>query len=370
LEAFKIGTEILPIRRESFLKRKRKLVVYSKVENTTLSHGPGLALVTLIPTVGCTWALSKSGGCSMCGYPNDSTLDDSTDPAKYFLEEWEKQKDKLHEIEAVKIFNSGSFIDPKEVPLDSQKIIMEKIATLENIKEIIIESRPEYINLHKKELNELVDIVRGRPIWIGVGLETSNDYVNQSYINKGFNFDQFVTCVKNAEECGAYVKSYILLKPPFMTENEAIEDATQSIIDSFEAGSKVISLNPVTVHGDTLVDVLYKKRLFSPPWLWSTLEVLKRVAPYKPNDAKIVCEPVAIGKDRGNHNCGECDFLVAQEIEYYSLNNEFSPALGKLECPNNCQLNWKWILENEEYLSRDAPIFSHKWHKKRKRLAI
>jgi hypothetical protein len=155
-----------------------------------------------------------------------------------------------------------------------------------------------------------------------------------------------------------------------MTELEAIEDATQSIIDSFKAGSKVVSLNPVTVHRDTLVDVLYKKRLFSPPWLWSVLEVLKRIAPEKPTDAKIVCEPVAKGKDRGSHNCGACDFQVAQEIDYYSLQNEFSPGLKSLKCPNNCNLNWEWILENENFIPRDAPIFSHRWHKKKLNLAI
>ncbi|MFW9927847.1 MAG: archaeosine biosynthesis radical SAM protein RaSEA [Candidatus Thorarchaeota archaeon] len=365
MESFKLGTEVLPVRRESFEKRTRKLVVYSKLETTTLSTGPGTAFIALIPTVGCTWALSKSGGCSMCGYPNDSTLDPETDPAKYFIQEWDKHLEELSEIKAVKIFNSGSFLDPKEVPFQSQKTIFEKISTLDNIEEVIIESRPEYINLHKKELKELTDILQNRSLWIGVGLETSNDYINQSFINKGFNFEQFLRCVKNATGCRVNVKSYVLLKPPFLTEKEAIEDAVQTIHDSIKAGCKIISLNPVTVHGDTLVDKLYKKRQFSPPWLWSVLEVLKRIAPYRPKDVKIICEPVALGKDRGSHNCGECDFLVGQEIEYYSLYNEFSPGLSKLKCPNSCADNWRWILENEGFLSRTSPIFFHRWQKKK-----
>lgn len=349
------------IRKDSFENRSRKIVVYSKIEETTLSTGPGKALITLIPTVGCSYALnSKSGGCSFCGYPNDSTLDPNTDPSFYFLQEWEKQKDYLNTIEAVKIFNSGSFLDPKEIPFEVQQTIIEKIATLPNVKEVIIESRPEYINLYKVMLKKWVDILGGRPIWIGVGLESSNDYVGQSFVNKGFDFAQFARSVKNAEECGAFVKAYILLKPPFMTEKEAIEDTLQSIIDSFNIGCKIVSINPVTVHAATLVDTLFKKHLYSPPWLWSVLEVLKRAAPYRPDYGKIICEPVAIGKERGAHNCGKCDILVSQEIEYYSLHNEFSPALEHLHCENECQKEWEWIIQNENLLVRHAPIFHHR----------
>ena len=273
MESFRISPEILPIRRDSFENRHRKLVVYSKIEETSLSTGPGKAFIALIPTVGCSWALSRSGGCSFCGYPNDSTLDPNTDPSYYFMQEWEKQKEFLPTIEAVKIFNSGSFLDPKEVPVEAQRKIIEKIATLPNVKEVIIESRPEYINLHKPLLKEWIDILGGRPIWIGVGLESSNDYIGQSFINKGFDFAQFVRSVKNAEECGAFVKTYLLLKPPFMTEREAIEDTVQSVLDSFNAGSRIISINPVSVHAGTLVETFVKIRLYWAAWLWAVFGV-------------------------------------------------------------------------------------------------
>jgi radical SAM enzyme (TIGR01210 family) len=148
-----------------------------------------------------------------------------------------------------------------------------------------------------------------------------------------------------------------------MTEREAIEDAVQSVIDSFNVGSKIVSINPVTVHADTLVDVLFKKRSYSPPWLWSILEVLKRVAPLRPPDAKIICEPVAAGKERGPHNCGGCDHFIEQEIEYYSLHNEFAPSLEHLVCSNGCEKDWRWVIENEGFLCRDVPIFSHHWRK-------
>ena len=156
----------------------------------------------VIPTVGCTWALSKSGGCSMCGYINDSTLDEQTDPEYYFDIEWQKlQSDpQFPNVKAVKLYNSGSFLDPKEISVESQKSIVAKIAKFEHIQEFIIECLPEIINMQISVLDELTKIFSNRLIFIGVGLESTNAYVLRSYVNKPFTFEnQINKCVLNAE---------------------------------------------------------------------------------------------------------------------------------------------------------------------------
>ena len=315
----------------------------------------------VIPTVGCTWALSKSGGCSMCGYINDSTLDENTDPEYFFDIEWQKlQEDpRFSEVQAVKLYNSGSFLDPKEIPVESQKSIVSKIAKFDHIKEFIIECLPEIINMQIDVLQELLEIFNNRPIYIGVGLESTNTYILRSYVNKPFTFEnQFLKCVKNTKKIGAHVKAYLLLKPPFLTEQEAIDDAINSIKDTFEKSDcKIASLNPVCVHADTLVDLLWKKKEYSPPWLWSVLEVLKQGEKYKPQDGKLICEVMAGGLERGPHNCGQCDARVLKEIEYYSLNQKFSPALNSLTC--ECKSDWEFYRKQEKFLARTTPFKSH-----------
>ncbi|MHA2365091.1 MAG: archaeosine biosynthesis radical SAM protein RaSEA [Candidatus Hodarchaeales archaeon] len=359
-EIFRIGDNIRSIRHKGFKNRKRKTKIFSKIEKTTLSKPVSTeksikALTMVIPTIGCSWALSKSGGCSMCGYINDSTLDSKTNPEFHFLQEWEKYHERMQEIESVKLYNSGSFLDPKEIPFDSQKRIVAKIAEYPNICELVIESLPELVNKHLKVLKELVNIFGGRPILVGLGLESSNDYINRSYVNKSFYFKQFVKCVKNIYDVGAIPKAYLLLKPPFLTEKEAIEDAVQSIKDTFSSGCKVVSLNPVVIHADTLVDQMYKRDEYQPPWLWSVLEVLKRVHPFKPKDGTLICEVIAGGKERGAHNCGLCDMKVLQEIEYYSLYNKFSPVVDKLDCIE-CKSQWQFVIDNEGLFIRLKPI--------------
>ena len=361
-EKFRIGTEIHRTRVLGFENRTRRIKVFSKIEETTLSFGQGLAITMVIPTVGCTWALSKSGGCSMCGYINDSTLDEQTDPEYYFDIEWQKlQSDpRFPDVKAVKLYNSGSFLDPKEIPVKSQKSIVAKIAQISHIQEFIIECLPEIINMQIQVLEELTHIFNNRPIFIGVGLESTNAYVLRSYVNKPFTFEnQFLKCVQNSKKIGVYVKPYLLLKPPFLTEQEAIDDAINSIKETFqESDCKIVSLNPVCVHADTLVDVLWKKKEYSPPWLWSILEVLKQGKEYVPQDGKLICEVMAGGLERGPHNCGECDGRVLKEIEYFSLNQKFSPAFENLYC--DCKSDWEYYCKNEAFLARITPFLRHK----------
>ena len=365
IESFRIGTEIHRTRVLGFENRNRSAKVFSKINETTLSFGQGLAITMVIPTVGCTWALSKSGGCSMCGYINDSTLDENTNPEEYFDQEWAKlqQDPRFSEVQAVKLYNSGSFLDPKEIPVAQQKSIMAKIAQFDNIQEFVIECLPEIINMQIDVLKELKEIFHNKPIYIGVGLESTNAYILRSYVNKPFTFEnQFIKCVKNADKVGAEVKAYLLLKPPFLTEQEAIDDAISSIRDAFQVSEcKIVSLNPVCVHADTLVDLLWKKQEYSPPWLWSILEVLKECQQYVPENGKLICEVMAGGLERGPHNCGECDARVLKEIEYFSLNQKFSPAFEKLDC--SCKADWQFYREREGFLARTTPFKKHKFNK-------
>ena len=105
------------------------------------------------------------------------------------------------------------------------------------------------------------------------------------------------------------------------------------------------------------MDLLWKKKEYSPPWLWSVLEVLKQGEKYKPQDGKLICEVMAGGLERGPHNCGQCDARVLKEIEYYSLNQKFSPALNSLTC--ECKSDWEFYRKQEKFLARTTPFKSH-----------
>jgi radical SAM enzyme (TIGR01210 family) len=139
------------------------------------------------------------------------------------------------------------------------------------------------------------------------------------------------------------VKTYILLKPPFMTERQAIEEAIYSV-EFASRYSEVVSVNPMNIQNYTLVEYLWRRGEYRAPWLWSVVEVLRRTAGL---DVDVVSYPTAGGKVRGAHNCGKCDEGVLKAIENFSLHQDIS-YLENLDC--QCKERWKKIVEFEDYL--------------------
>ncbi|MGB9371187.1 MAG: archaeosine biosynthesis radical SAM protein RaSEA [Halobacteriota archaeon] len=293
------------------------------------------SLTVLLTTKGCFWA--RDVGCTMCGYIADANPDaQGSDIQKQLFKALA-----LHgkEFKIVKLFTSGSFLDQEEVPVDARDAIL---AALADTPRVIVESRPEFVT------SEICgDVVRSnRHVEVAIGLETSNDDIRNSCINKGFTFRGFVRAAKIAHSDGLTVKAYLLLKPPFLTESEAMEDAIQSTREA-APHADTISLNLCNVQKGTLVEALWKKKLYRPPWLWTAVEVLKRVNPI----ATVICDPVGAGTARGPHNCGKCDRQVISEIKEFSLSQD--SAWFTATCAD--QLLWKYVLEFEKF-SYGAPL--------------
>jgi hypothetical protein len=127
------------------------------------------------------------------------------------------------------------------------------------------------------------------------------------------------------------VKAYLLLKPPFISEGEAINDILRSIETLNNEGlADIVSLNLMNVQSSTYVEFLWWRNLYRPPWLWSAVEILKS------SKLRIISDPVAGGKKRGPHNCGKCDKNVVEAIRSFSLTQD--RKLLQVEC--ECKSEW------------------------------
>ena len=282
-------------------------------------------LTIVLRSKGCRWRR-----CLMCGYKRDTspkvTLEDLIEQFRFAL-------GRLDGAKIVKIFTSGSFLDPKEIPGEFRKFVYDSLKG--RVERLIVESRPEFITEDiATELSSLDFEVE-----VGIGLETADDFVREHCINKGFSFEDFKRSAKILRSHGIRVKAYLLLKPPFLSEREAIEDVLKSI-DAVKGLVDVVSVNPTNVQKDTYVEMLWKRGLFRPPWLWSAVEVLKNAG------IETVCDPVAYGRSRGPHNCGKCDSDVAKAIREFSLTQDVS-VFDRLEC--RCLKLWEKVLELEDY---------------------
>ncbi len=283
----------------------------------------------ILSTVGCSWRK-----CRMCSYYLEANLNASREVLE------QEFKSAYRKAEVVKIFTSGSFFDEREVPRDLRLKIYD-VLKKDGVKKLVVESRPEFItDSIVKEIEQA-----GITIEVGIGLETSNDWIRNDILNKGFSFRDFKDAATRVKEAGGRVKAYLLLKPPLLSEKEAVEDAIRSIRD-VRGLVDVVSLNLMTIHKKTFVERLWERGLYRPPWLWSAVEVLKK------SDVEIICDPVAAGKKRGPHNCYECDPKFVEAIKNFSLLQD-KGLLFDLEC--ECEELWEISMKSESVTR--VPIF-------------
>lgn len=303
------------------------------IDKDRTPDGIGNSLTIVFNTDGCRWA--RAGGCTMCGYVGESRKGSVTGDA--LLEQLEKaiehEQEKNMNCENAKLYTSGTFFDRREIPEETRHKILDILSD----KRVIVESLPDFID---KEIIE-DSVSRVRSLDVAIGLETADDYIRKECVNKYFEFEDFVDATKEAKKGGAGVKTYLLMKPPFLTEKEALEDAVYSIKKSSKY-SHTVSINPCNVQKYTLVEELYKKSGYRPPWLWSVQKALKRT---KDVSSIVMSDPVGFGSDRGPHNCGECDEDIYEAIKSYSLTGDTS-YLNQIEC--SCKQKWKKVIEKEK----------------------
>ncbi|MDG6243401.1 MAG: archaeosine biosynthesis radical SAM protein RaSEA [Methanolobus sp.] len=297
-------------------------------------------ITIIFKTSGCWWG--KAGGCTMCGYVYDSAQTCPSDDD--LLAQLKRAMKKAAGFESfmVKIFTSGSFLDTKEIPIEVRHKVLSELDNDERIVKVLAETRPEFVTA--ENVKDCTGILRNTAFEVAMGLETSSDLIRRQSINKGFSFKDFTDAASIARLNGVTVKSYLMLKPPFISEKDALEDIVTTVRDAAKY-SDTFSINLCNVQRGTFVEYLWERRQYRPPWLWSIVDILKRAKAEFP-DMVITSDPVGAGSKRGPHNCRECSHAVADAIRLFSLTQDIS-CLEQLTC--DCKDLWEQVLELDDH---------------------
>jgi len=344
-----IISEKINFLRKKALKKRKNLDLNKPVafwiKEDRLINEIGKEFTIILRTKGCNWALSDSGGCSMCGYVQDASIE-QVQPEQLINQFDYAFQRKIEEIQnddsnyIIKLFNSGSFFDDNEVMPSVRIHIYKKINETKKFKELVVESRTEYISAEKlvEMNNHLID----KYIEIGIGLETTDDYIRNNYINKGFLFKQFQDALKLCKENNIGVKAYLLFKPPFLSEQAAIDDCSKSIQTLIQMGVNSISINPVNIQKGSLTENLWYRKRYRSPWYYSLFSCLKRsISQEDLKTTRILSDPSGSGGKRGIHNClkKECNSNMSSMLQSFVLNqNRDELRHNKNEC--DCKLQY------------------------------
>jgi radical SAM enzyme (TIGR01210 family) len=173
----------------------------------------------------------------------------------------------------IKLYNSGSFFDPAAIPAGDYAAIAKKVSLAQRV---IVESHPRVIGEKAIQLRDLlndptIQHSNGSTVQLEVamGLETVHPEVLPR-LNKKFSLAHFAQAAEFLRNTGIDARAFVLVKPPFLAEADAVKWAVRSVEFAFGCGATVVSLIP-TRAGNGAMERLMESGEFSPPRL-STLE--------------------------------------------------------------------------------------------------
>ncbi len=173
---------------------------------------------------------------------------------------------RLAPASSLKLFNSGSFFDPGAIPVEDYP----RIASLAGIFEhILVESHTAFIGEKCLEFSRMLN---GR-LEVAIGLESVHPAI-LSRLNKGMSLEDFRKSIELLKENKISTRAFILLRPPFLSEEEGVEWACRSVDYAFACGVDVCSVIPVR-SGNGALDHLETEGYFRQPSIHSLEQVME-----------------------------------------------------------------------------------------------
>ena len=287
------------------------------------------AAVAIIRTRGCYWSIKE--GCTMCGYFND-TVPGGVE-TEFLEQQWIEIINHFSNYKYVKIYTSGSFLDPTEIPKDFANMIMTDLVNY-GIEKVLVESLPEFVHERHMQYD------KSPKIEVAIGLESATPIVLDKCVNKRLTEKGFKRACRVVHEIGGTVKAYILLKPPYLNEGQSIEDTIYSAKFAAPYVDK-ISINPVNIQKNTVGERMWRNREWKPPWLWSVVEVIEKCEKI---GTRVYSDPTGGGTQRGAHNCGKCDSEILENLKNSRINGT---KIKKSKC--ECRKLWRNLVEQAKY---------------------
>jgi archaeosine synthase beta-subunit len=187
----------------------------------------------------CPWR------CVMCDLWRQSTADDT--PAGAIPHQIGRARQAFasggHGITQIKLYNAGSFFDPRAVPEEDYDGVAALVGDLDAV---IVESHPTLVG---DRVERFASALRGRGsrpprLEVALGLETAHPEA-LGRLNKQMTVGGFERAAARLRGWGADVRVFLIVSPPFVPAAEQDAWLTRSIVVAAAAGATAVALIPL-----------------------------------------------------------------------------------------------------------------------------
>lgn len=360
----KMDKEILLLH-EQIISHMKKLRNKVKLEKNSLKNNEIVKLeyrdyyeygnmkkrcVVFLKGSGCS-RIESCGGCTFCGFYNATNKSEKINDDDYIKQINDVMTYWDQDISKICCYNDGSLLCDKEMNFNALLKILTIFEENSAIKSVTLEAKVE--DIEEEKIKKIRDIF-SKKLEIAVGFESANEFIRKICINKPFNNDYFEEIISLSKKYSIDIIPLIMLKPPFLTENEAVVDFIKSIEYLEKFGCKRIDIELPTVEKDTLTFELWELNRYDPINLWSlayALKIKKRLNLKTP----LYVSPMEYSVDayKKAFSCERCFDEFIEKIQDYNFNQD-ADVFDSIDC--ECKNIWEEKFFEENIIELDENI--------------
>ncbi len=214
-----------------------------------------------------------AGFCIMCDYGVGTNI--TSEELEIAFDNALKES---HEKIRILLLNSyGSILDYNEISENCLNALLKKIKETD-IKNVIFETHYKTITIEKLQL--IKRMLHDKNVSFEFGLETSDEKIREDYLLKCIDNNRFIATVNLIHSFDMKVSANIIVGIPFLTRDDQVKNAIESVDWCFKHGIDEVDLFPMNIRPYTLLEELYRRKEYDIISHWLLIEVLESI-PYR-----------------------------------------------------------------------------------------
>ncbi|MBF6216061.1 hypothetical protein IU487_34245 [Nocardia puris] len=288
-------------------------------------------------TYGRKKAILMSGGCSvptctMCPFTNYNNFGLHGANPRGLREQVATllaRTDDEPDYDMLALYNDGSFFARREVPAEVQLDIARRVAAT-GVRRLVVESLPQFLT--PETLAPFVEALGDVELEVGIGLQSADRLVRETLVNTRITRESFEDAVALMQAHHVIPKVYLMIKPPFLTDGEAITDVISSTEYVASLGIGGVTVCPTRLAPNTVAWWLYQRGHYQAPNLWTVVDAVRGA--HAKAAVRVACINMR-GTDFDSvypDSCERCANGIVDGLVSYSVTGDFADLPVTCDC--------------------------------------